>query len=83
MAVGDDKFLKAFGAHFKAIREGKKVRTGKKISLRRLDQLSEVDHSQIHRIEKGESAPSIVTLKALADAMGVTIVDLVKFDFEY
>lgn len=82
MAVGDDNFLKAFGAHFKAIREGKKVRTGKKISLRRLDQLSDVDHSQIHRIEKGESAPSIVTLKALADALGVTLIDLVTFDYD-
>ncbi|SEL23758.1 helix-turn-helix domain-containing protein [Parapedobacter koreensis] len=82
MAIGDNKFLKAFGAHFKAIREGKKVRTGEKISLRRLDQLSEVDHSQIHRIEKGESAPSIVTLKALADALGVSLVDLVTFDYD-
>jgi len=80
MARDQNKFLKAFGAHLKAIREGKKIRDGKKISLRRLDQLSEVDHSQIHRIEKGETAPSLVTLKALADALEISLMDLVNFE---
>lgn len=80
MARDQEKLLKAFGLHLKAIREGKKVRIGKKISLRRLDQISEVDHSQIHRIEKGETAPSLVTLKALADALEISLMDLVNFE---
>jgi len=80
MTQDEEKYLKAFGAHLKAIREGKKLREGNKISLRILEQLAEVDHSQIHRIEKGQTAPSLLTLKALANALGVTLSDLVSFE---
>lgn len=82
MPKNQKKLLQAFGAHLKLIREGKKVRIGEKISLRRLDQISEIDHSQIHRIEKGETAPSLITLKALADGLEVSLIDLVNFEIE-
>ncbi len=75
----EELFLKAFGTHLKAIREGTRLRT-EKISLRRLDSLAEIDHSQIHRIEKGQTAPSLLTLKALADALEVRLSDLVSFE---
>lgn len=75
-----NKFLEAFGSHLKFIREGKKVRNGDKISLRELERLAEIDHSQIHRIEKGITAPSLLTLKALADSLGVTMAELVTFE---
>lgn len=74
------KFSKDFGQHLKDIREGKKIRIGKKISLRRLDQISGVDHSHIHKIEKGESSPSLLTLKALALALEISLLDLVNFE---
>lgn len=80
MTQEEEKFLKAFGKHLKAIREGQKVRTGSKISLRILEQLAEVDHSQIHRIEKGQTAPSLLTLKALAKALGISLSELVSFE---
>ncbi|WP_262249862.1 helix-turn-helix domain-containing protein [Parapedobacter soli] len=80
MEFDEGKFSQAFGQHLKEIREGKKIRSGKKISLRRLDQLSGVDHSHIHKIEKGLSSPSLLTLKALALALEVSLVDLVDFD---
>lgn len=65
--------MKAFGLHLKQIRENKDV------SLRILEQLSDVDHSQIHRIEKGISAPSIITLVALAEALDVSLQELINF----
>lgn len=78
MVFDKEKFSKDFGQHLQDIREGRKLRNVK-ISLRRLEQLSDVDYSQIHRIEKGESSPSLVTLKALADALQISLVDLVNF----
>jgi len=65
--------MKAFGLHLQQIREDKGI------SLRILEQLSDVDHSQIHRIEKGDSAPSIVTLTALAEALKISLTELVDF----
>lgn len=78
MVFDKEKFSKDFGQHLQDIREGRKLRKGK-ISLRRLQQISDVDYSQIHRIEKGESSPSLVTLKALADALQISLMDLVNF----
>lgn len=80
MKLDKVKFLENFGEHLKAIREGNKVRKGKKISLRRLDQLSGVDHSHIHKIEKGELSPSLLTLKALALALDIKLSVLVDFE---
>ncbi|WP_130857918.1 helix-turn-helix domain-containing protein [Olivibacter jilunii] len=80
MTKEEEKFLKAFGKHLQAIREGKKIRKGERISLRILEQLSDVDYSQIHRIEKGQTAPSLLTLKALADALGISLSELVTFE---
>jgi transcriptional regulator with XRE-family HTH domain len=80
MTVNDDKFLKAFGLHLQDIREGKKIRKGESISLRILEQLSNVDYSQIHRIEKGKTAPSITTMRKLANALGISLADLVTFE---
>ncbi len=65
--------MKAFGLHLK------QIRVNKDVSLRILEQLSDVDHSQIHRIEKGVSAPSIVTLVALAEALDVSLQELINF----
>jgi transcriptional regulator with XRE-family HTH domain len=71
--------LVAFGSHLKLIREGRKVRSGKKISLRELERLSEIDYSQIHRIEKGQTAPSLLTLITLANALKSSLADLISF----
>lgn len=74
MATTEDPFLISFGKHLKQIRENSKI------SLRKLDQLSEVDYSQIHKIEKGISAPSLTTLNALAKALKITLAELVTFE---
>ncbi len=67
------EILKSFGAHLKNIRDEKKV------SLRVLEQLSNVDYSQIHRIEKGETAPSLITLISLAEGLGIEPKELLDF----
>ncbi len=80
MEFDEKEFSTSFGQHLKDIREGRKLRTGGKISLRKLDQMSGVDHSHIHKIEKGISSPSLLTLKALALALEITLMDLVDFE---
>ncbi len=70
---GDDQVLIEFGQRLKKLREEKGI------SLRKLEQLSEVDFSQIHRIEKGETNPSLKIIRALALALSATSQDL--FDF--
>ncbi|WP_316831939.1 helix-turn-helix transcriptional regulator [Pedobacter aquatilis] len=67
------EILKAFGLHLK------KLRSSKDVSLRVLEQLADVDHSQIHRIEKGETAPSIITLLSLAEGLKIDPKDLLDF----
>ena len=69
-----DLLLKLFGAHLK------KVREEKNISLRVLEQLTDVDHSQIHRIEKGKSSPSLITLISLAKGLEIDLKKLVDFE---
>lgn len=71
--VRKDQILQLFGAHLK------KIRDSKNISLRVLEQLADVDYSQIHRIEKGETAPSLITLIALSEGLGVDARDLLDF----
>lgn len=42
-------------------------------SLRKLAELSGVDHSYIAKIEKGANSPSVDTLRGLCDVIGVEI----------
>jgi DNA-binding XRE family transcriptional regulator len=69
----DENAIVAFGQHLK------KMRDSKGISLRELENISDVDHSQIHRIEKGLRNPSLTTLLALAKALEIDVCELVKF----
>lgn len=69
-----DKLLKSFGAHLKQLRDSKNI------SLRVLEQLSDVDYSQIHRIEKGETAPSLITLVAISTGLKITLKELIDFE---
>jgi transcriptional regulator with XRE-family HTH domain len=66
----DEKIIADFGLRLKSIREKKGI------SLRKLETLSNIDFSQIHRIEKGLTNPSLTTILALADALEVKPVEL-------
>lgn len=69
----DDKILKKFGKHLA------KCRKDRGLSLRKLADLSDVDFSQIHRIEKGITNPSLTMLLSLAEGMDIPIEDLIRF----
>ena len=57
----------------------KMIRESQSLSLRKLETLAEVDFSQIHRIEKGETSPSVTTLVSIAKGLGINPKDLLDF----
>ncbi len=69
----DETVLIAFGKNLQRIREEKDV------SLRVLETLAEVDHSEIHRIEKGKRNPSLTVLLAIAKGLKIDPKDLLDF----
>lgn len=69
----NEKILKKFGKHLE------KIRKEKKLSLRKLADIADVDFSQIHRIEKGESNPSLTMILVLAEALEVPVESLLSF----
>ncbi len=69
----DEKLLKKFGKHLA------KCRKESGLSLRKLADNSDVDFSQIHRIEKGITNPSLTMLLSLAEGLGISIDELIRF----
>lgn len=70
----NDKFLKAFGAHLKSVRKS----VGK--SQEDLAGEANTSLSQVGRIERGERAPTILTLYLFAKTLGVHPKRLLDFD---
>jgi transcriptional regulator with XRE-family HTH domain len=73
VAQRDNHYLQAFGNNLR------KVRLAKGLSQEDLADKADSVLSQIGRIERGERAPNILTVKKLADALEVNPGDL--FDF--
>ncbi len=69
----DEKILKRFGKHLA------KCRKESGLSLRKLADNSDVDFSQIHRIEKGVTNPSLTMLLSLAEGLEISIEELIRF----
>ena len=69
----NEKILKKFGKHLE------QIRTEKGLSLRKFADIADVDFSQIHRIEKGQSNPSLTMLLTIAEALEITILELMEF----
>ncbi len=70
----NNEYLKEFGAHLK------KLRTKSGMSQEELANNAEVSLPQITRIERGVINPTICTVKALANGLGIKI--NVLFNFE-
>jgi len=66
----DDKFLKKIGANVKSLREAKGLTT------RGFADLADISYSQVWRIETGKHDPSIGTLLAIAQALDVSLNEL-------
>jgi len=69
----DQEFCKAFG---KKVRE---VRKSKKISMENLALEADIEYSQIARIERGVTNPTITTVNAIAKALEVSVASLFEF----
>jgi len=67
-----DPILVALGG---AIR---RIRLSKDISQEKLALLAEVDRSYVGRVERGDNNVAILTLSRLANALGVSISNLLK-----
>lgn len=68
----DIKLLKKFGAHLKQLRKEKNF------SIRGLADEADIDFSYVVQMEKGDKNPTLLMLLKLADALGITIHDLVE-----
>ena len=71
--VRNDKLLKTFGLHLKAIREKKGF------SQEALANEANIPISQVGRIERGEVNATLSTLDALASALKISLKELVNF----
>jgi transcriptional regulator with XRE-family HTH domain len=69
----DENILIEFGKNLQKIREEKGI------SLRQLEILSDVDFSEIHRLEKGKRNPTLTIILALAKGLKVERNDLMNF----
>ena len=54
------------------------IRVKRKLSQRALAEKSKMSQTYLCNVETGKADPSLSTLKRLADALGVTVSDLVK-----
>lgn len=68
----DEEVQKQFGKKLKALREAKGL------SLRKLADIADVDFSQIHRLEKGTSNPSLTMIITLAEALEINPCEFLK-----
>lgn len=66
-----DPYLKEIGSRIQAFRKAKKI------TIRGLGELCKLDYSTLCRIEGGQYASKITTLKNVADKLGVDIKDLI------
>ena len=68
-----DKLLKKFGAHLK------ELRLKQNLSQVELANKGSFDRNYIGMVERGERNPSLKNLSRIADSLGITLPDLLKF----
>jgi transcriptional regulator with XRE-family HTH domain len=71
--MDNEHLLKSLGDRIRHIRKGKKI------SQERLAELSELHPTYISDIERGKVNASISTYFMVADALGITLTDLLNF----
>lgn len=62
----------------KVVLKIQQIRQQRGLSVREVSYLSGISKSQISRIERGETEPTITTLISIADALGVELMDTMK-----
>lgn len=71
-SIKSEKILKSIGEKLKSTRQVKKL------SLRSLAELANVEHVQIDKLEKGKLNASILTVLAIAEALELDPSELFK-----
>jgi transcriptional regulator with XRE-family HTH domain len=71
----DEKRLRAFGLHLRSLRKAKNL------TMKDLAFEADIELSQIHRIEKGKTNPTLSTIILIAEALGEPAARL--FEFKY
>ena len=66
----DHRILTVFGNNLK------RQRKAKKLSLRQLAALADIDHAMIDRYERGITNPSLTTIAKLAEALEIELAEL-------
>ncbi len=70
----DRAYLKTLGGRIRSLRKANGL-SQIEVSYR-----CEIDRSNYHRIESGNTNPTVTTLKKIADAIGVPVRDFFTFD---
>jgi transcriptional regulator with XRE-family HTH domain len=68
-----DKLLKSFGAHLK------ELRLKRNLSQAELAHKGDFDRNYIGMVERGERNPSLKNLARIAESLGITLPELLKF----
>jgi transcriptional regulator with XRE-family HTH domain len=69
-----EKELIALGKHLRSIR------TKKQMTMKELADMTDIEHSQISRIERGLISTSVSQLFAIAESLEIHVKDLFDFD---
>ena len=77
MKIRNQKYLDAFGANLK------RLRVLKKVSVESLAVHAKIEPKQVYRIETGQHSPTISTVIAIANALGIHPKKMFDFDFQF
>ncbi len=72
---GNPEYCKAFGRHFRKLREAKGI------GMREFALQADMEYSQLSKIERGVTNPTLSTVIALAEALEISHQEL--FDFKF
>lgn len=76
MSKHDDDFLKWFGGRLREIRHQRDL------SQEELASLAGIDRTYVGGVERGERNLSVLNVKKLSDALGISVKDLFDDDFQ-
>lgn len=69
------EYCKAFGLHLR------KLRLDRNLGMREFALIADMEYSQLSKIERGVTNPTLTTVLSLAEALGVLHTEL--FDFKF
>lgn len=71
----NQEYCKSFGKHLRKLREEKGY------GMREFALIADIEYSQLSKIERGVTNPTIATAYALSEALGISHTELFGFKF--